>query len=60
MTIIDGDTYPETLTFCGHTLKQIGIGAYPYDCISKNKYPNAMIYDGFGWDAAILKKDIKQ
>lgn len=29
----------------GHTLKQTGYGNYPYECIRKDKFPNAMIYE---------------
>lgn len=32
-----------------YTMNFVGIGAYPYDCIAKDKYPNDPIYaDEFG------------
>lgn len=52
--IIDGE-YPDTITKYGKTLKAVGLGKYPYDCIAKDKFPNAMIYIGDGcWD--VLQK----
>ncbi|MGI4873160.1 MAG: hypothetical protein ACRYFX_18525 [Janthinobacterium lividum] len=38
--------YPETVTVDGETLVQAGIGAYPYECRAKDKYPTAMVYKG--------------
>jgi hypothetical protein len=32
------------VTSCGIYLEPAGRGLYPYDCISKSKNPNAMIY----------------
>lgn len=41
------------IKFAGKTriYKAIGRGAYPYSCISKDRYPNSMIYqnDTGGW-----------
>jgi len=38
------------------TFQPVGIGAYPYECISKDKHPNSMIYVseayGNGWIAS--------
>jgi len=47
--------YPETITRYGKELKAAGLGKYPYDCICKDKFPNAMIYknDTGGWTAII-------
>ena len=49
--------YPETITRYGKELKAIGKGKYPYDCICKDKYPNAMIYKNNtgGWTAIITE-----
>jgi hypothetical protein len=49
--------YPAEIVCYGKTLKAIGIGKYPYDCISKDKYPNAMIYwsKEAGWTALQVK-----
>lgn len=36
------------------TFRPVGIGAYPYECIAKDKHPNSMIYvsEGNGWIAS--------
>lgn len=38
------------------TFRPVGIGAYPYECIAKDKHPNSMIYVseayGNGWIAS--------
>jgi hypothetical protein len=45
----DGD-YPEIAVY-GNVLKPVGRGKYPYDCLAKDKWPDAMIYRGDGcWD----------
>lgn len=45
--------YPETIERYGKVLKAIGIGKYPYECICKDKHPEAMIYQSEtgGWTA---------
>lgn len=42
---------PQTITLWGKQLHAIGRGKYPYDCISKDEHPNAMIYSSpeGGW-----------
>lgn len=32
------------IDWSGHAMDPIGRGAYPYDCIAKDKHPNAMVY----------------
>jgi hypothetical protein len=38
------ETNMKTIKHLDHELYQAGYGAYPYDCILKDKYPRAMIY----------------
>jgi len=47
--------YPEMITRYGKKMKAVGLGRYPYGCICKDKYPNAMIYmnETGGWTALI-------
>lgn len=42
---------PQTITLWGKQLHAIGRGKYPYDCISKDEHPTAMIYSSpeAGW-----------
>lgn len=32
--------------YCGSEMKEAGKGKYPYNCIAKDKYPDAMVYVG--------------
>lgn len=32
--------------YCGQPMIKKGYGQYPYDCIAKRRYPNAMVYVG--------------
>lgn len=59
MEFIDGP-YPETITRYGKQLHAKGKGEYPYECICKDKYPNAMIYenDSGGWTALQSANDL--
>ena len=47
---LKGD-YPEIFNKYGFEMKRLGEGCYPYDCICKDLYPDAMIYinDKGGW-----------
>ncbi len=42
--IVNNKEYPDKIEYCGKTLLPIGVGKYPYDCIAKDKHPDAMIY----------------
>lgn len=43
---IEGE-YPEAIQYPdGSILNQSGIGKFPYECIAKDKHPEAMIYSG--------------
>ena len=52
-----GDDYPDAIQYPdGWILYKDGIGKYPYDCIMKDKHPEAMIYtNGYVWSAVIIK-----
>ena len=59
MEKIKGTSYPEKITVYGVELTKVGSGLYPYDCISKDEHPKAMIYENkekMCWSAAILVK----
>jgi hypothetical protein len=32
--------------WCGANMKPAGRGAYPYNCIARDEYPDAMVYIG--------------
>lgn len=52
----DDMPYPDTVLHLGNVFRAVGIGRYPYDCISRDKHPNAMIYHSDGaW--LLLHKD---
>lgn len=42
---------PEVITLWGKELRAIGRGKFPYECIAKDKHPDAMIYSSpdAGW-----------
>ena len=42
------NTRPFRIKIYGRWLYAYGYGAYPYDCISKDKHPDALIYYGDG------------
>jgi hypothetical protein len=51
-----------TVKCFGITLKMVAIGRgkYPYDCISKDKHPDSMIFrgvDGSGWEPSHALQD---
>ena len=54
---------PHSIELYGKRLEAIGRGKYPYECISKDKYPNAMIYHSreAGWthehSSCFLRRD---
>ncbi len=50
--------YPGAIRFPdGKVLYAVGIGKYPYECIAKDKHPDAMIYeDESCWDKVILER----
>lgn len=49
--------YPDAIQYPdGRILYKKGIGLYPYSCINKDKYPNAMIYEDSGaWTCMLIK-----
>lgn len=48
--------YPEAIQYPnGKILYKKGIGEYPYNCPQKDKYPDAMIYEGNGsWSSLLI------
>ena len=47
----DEAALPKTIALWGKQLHAIGRGKFPYDCISREEHPNAMIYSSpeAGW-----------